>query len=121
MFEVMEVEDRSAGAPPVDALLPIVESLRSFSLADLPDARAEEEFCSLHEALELLEAERLRRLADLERRRVHERDGHLSTASWLVSRHRVAWGAARQQVRMARALEGMPLTSRALDEGGISL
>jgi Domain of unknown function (DUF222) len=116
MFERVGV-----AVPSVEALRPLAESLRGCSLVELPDARAEEEFSCLHEAVELLEAERLRRLADLERRRVHERDGHLSTASWLVSRHRVAWGAAQQQVRMARALSSMPLTRSALDEGAISL
>ena len=55
-----------------------VESLRSEVLPDLPDARVEEDFSELQHVAELLEVERLRRLADLERRRVFERDGHLS-------------------------------------------
>jgi len=98
-----------------------VEALGSQSLPDLPDARAEEDFCELQGLWERLEAERLRRLADLERRRVYARDGHLSLASWLVSRQGSAWGAARVQVRTARALEQMPLTQAALEEGAISL
>jgi hypothetical protein len=71
--------------------------------------------------MELLESERLRRLADIERRGIHERDGHLSAASWLVSRFRVAWGAAREHVRIARALEHMPAVRGAANEGELSM
>ena len=98
-----------------------IESMRADVLPELPDARAEEDFSELQRASELLETERLRRLADLERRRVFERDGHLSVAAWLVSRFKMAWGAARDQVRMARALDEMQETRRALDAGDVSL
>jgi len=37
----------------------MIESLRAESLAELPDARVEEDFSELHEAVEALEAERL--------------------------------------------------------------
>jgi hypothetical protein len=95
--------------------------LRSEVLPDLPDARIEEDFTELQRVAELLEIERLRRLAELERRRLFERDGHLSAASWLASTHKVSWGAARDHVRTARALEEMPETRRALDAGDISM
>jgi uncharacterized protein DUF222/HNH endonuclease len=98
-----------------------IDVLRAEVLTDLPDARAEEDFAEVQRAAELLEAERLRRLADLERRRSFERDGHLSAASWLASTFKVGWGAARDQVRTARALEEMPETRRALDEGELSM
>jgi hypothetical protein len=98
-----------------------IESLRAEVLPELPDARVEEDFSELQRAAELLEVERLRRLAELERRRVFERDGHLSVVAWLASRFRVAWGAAREQVRTARALEEMPETKRALDAGDLSM
>jgi hypothetical protein len=83
-----------------------VDQLRSEALADLPSARIEDDYAELHRASELLEAERLRRLAQLDRRGVGKREGHLSTAAWLASRFRMAWGAARALVRMARGLEG---------------
>jgi len=98
-----------------------LEGFRSETLAELPDARLEEDFAELHRAGEVLEAERLRRLAELDRRRTFERDGHLSAAAWLASAFKVAWGMARDQVRMARGLEDMPGTRRALDEGEISM
>ncbi len=94
-----------------------IDSLRAETLADLPDARIEEDFAELHRACEALEGERLRRLAELDRRRTFERDGHLSAASWLASAFSMAWGTAPEAVRVARALEDMPKTRRALEGG----
>jgi len=105
----------------VSELRSIVDALRSEALADLRDARIEEDFAELHRAVEQLEVERLRRLAEIERRGLHERDGFLSAAAWLVARFKVAWGAAREQVRIARALDRMPETLRALGEGDVSM
>ncbi|HYZ12010.1 MAG TPA: DUF222 domain-containing protein [Actinomycetota bacterium] len=98
-----------------------VEMLRSESLAELPDARIEDDFGELHRAVEQLEVERLRRLAEIDRRKLFERDGHLSTASWLVSAFKVAWGVAREHVRLAKALEQMPSARAAVDDGEVSL
>lgn len=98
-----------------------IESFRSETLPELPDARIEEDFAELHRVVELLEVERLRRLAEIERRRLFERDGHLSAASWLATRFKVAWGGAREQVRIAGALDEMPETRRALDSGDLSM
>jgi hypothetical protein len=98
-----------------------IEGFRSETLADLPDARIEEDFAELERAAQLLEVERLRRLAEIERRTIFQRDGHLSAASWLAGEFKVTWGSAREQVRIARALEEMPETRRALDEGDLSM
>ena len=77
----------------MSGLRSVVEELRSETLPDLPDALIEEDFSELHRAVELLEAERLRRrLAEIDRRRLFERDGHLSAASWLATRFKVAGG-----------------------------
>jgi hypothetical protein len=92
----------------------------SEEIAELPDAQAEEEFTELRRGMEAYEAACLRRLPDLERRRVHERDGHLSVASWMASTHRVSYGTARRSAATARALEHMPETRRALEQGEIS-
>jgi hypothetical protein len=97
-----------------------IDELRSETLSEMPDARIEEDFSELHRAIEQLELERLRRLAEIDRRRLYERDGHLSTASWLAGMHRFSWGAARQHVRLACSLESMPETRRAFEEGDIS-
>jgi hypothetical protein len=105
----------------VSELRSVVEAFRCEALADLPDARLEEDFAELQRAVELLEAERLRRLAEIDRRGLHERDGFLSAASWLASSHRVAWGNARAELRIARALRDMPRSLRALQEGKVSM
>jgi hypothetical protein len=105
----------------VSELRSVVDALRSESLPELPDARIEEDFAELHEAIEQLEVERLRRLAEIDRRRIFERHGHLSSASWLATRFQVAWGVARGQVRIARGLEEMPATRSALERGDISM
>jgi hypothetical protein len=105
----------------VSELRSAVEMLRADNLADLPDVRIEEDFAELQRAAELIDAERLRRLAEIERRGLYTHDGHLSAASWLASRFKMAWGTAREQVRIARALEEMPQTRRALDEGELSM
>ena len=99
----------------------IAEALRSETLAELPDARIEEDFAELHRSMEQLEVERLRRLAEIDRRGLFARDGHLSAAAWLVNWFKVGWGFARKQVRVARSLDEMPLTRRALESGDISL
>jgi hypothetical protein len=98
-----------------------VEMVRSEALPELPDARIEEDFAELQRVIELLEVEQLRRLAEIDRRRLFERDGHLSAASWLAGAFKVAWGTAREQVRMARGLEEMAETRRALEEGELSM
>jgi hypothetical protein len=105
----------------MSGLRSVVEELRSETLPDLPDALIEEDFAELQRVVELLEVERLRRLAEIDRRRLFERDGHLSAASWLATRFKVTWGTAREHVRIARGLEEMPETRRALDEGEISM
>jgi hypothetical protein len=99
----------------------VVDALRSETLPELPDARIEEDFAELQRAVELLEVERLRRLSEIDRRRIFERDGHLSAAAWLATTFKVAWGSARQSVRVARALEVMPKTRRAHEDGDISM
>lgn len=99
----------------------MVSSLRAETLAELPDARVEEDFSELHEAVQALEAERLRRLAEIDRRRIYERDGHLSAASWLAGRFCVAWGVASSDVRLARGMDLMPAVRRAFEDGQVSL
>ena len=85
----------------------VVDVLRSEVLANMPDARLEEDFAELQRSCEQLEVERLRRLAEIERRATFKRDGHLSAASWLAGQFKVGWGTARESVRTARALEEM--------------
>jgi hypothetical protein len=89
-------------------------------LADLPDARIEERFEQVHAEIERLQTERLELLAQLEHRRIFQHDGHLSITAWCVARFCMGWGAAKELVMSARALEEMPETSRALQTSEIS-
>jgi hypothetical protein len=98
-----------------------IESLRAETLAELPDARIEEDFAELHRVAEQLEVERLRRLAEIERRGLFQRDGHLSAAAWLACGFNLAHGSARDQLRIARALEQMPGARQALQAGDVSM
>ena len=102
-------------------LLSAIDALRAEALPELADARIEADFAELQRAVELLEAERLRRLAEIDRRGLYARDGHLSTAGWLAATHRMTWGSARTWVQVARALEQMPRTRAALESGDVSL
>ena len=107
--------------PGVHALAPIVDALRAETLTELPDARLADDFADLQRSIEQLEVERLRRLTEIDRRRIFEHDGHLSAASWLAVRHRIGWGNARYQVRIGRSLDDMPRTQAALRSGEVSL
>ena len=98
-----------------------IDALRSEPLSEATDAQIEHDLSELHAIGEALEAERLRRLAEFDRRRVFELDGHLSAAAWLVSRLRVGWGDARRAVAQARQVEHMPATRAAFEAGDVSL
>ncbi len=74
----------------------------------------------LERASRVLDAERARRLVEIERRGTWAVDGHLSVVSWLAARVRVGFGRASQQVKMSRALRAMPVTSDALGSGELS-
>src|SRR5882672_2661463 len=98
-----------------------VESFRCETLSSLPDARLEEDFAELRHIVDRLELEAHRRLAEIDRRRLFERDGHLSVAAWLAAAFKMSWGMARDQVRTARALDEMPATRTAVEAGDVSM
>ncbi|HJV05003.1 MAG TPA: DUF222 domain-containing protein [Actinomycetota bacterium] len=50
----------------------------------------------------------LREVARLDREGGWKRDGATSMTAWLAGRYGVAWGTAREWVRVARALEDLP-------------
>src|SRR5690606_32848101 len=59
-------------------------------------------------------------IAEFDRRRGWERAGYGNCARWLAARTGIDPGAAREKVRAARALEGLPETSRAMARGELS-
>ena len=98
-----------------------LDPIRTEQLSELADGRIEQDLVELARASELIELERLRRVAEIERRGAFARDGHLSITAWLVDRCRLGWGAARDQVRMARGLAAMAPTRAAVDDGELSM
>jgi hypothetical protein len=97
-----------------------IEALCAEDLGAVSDDQLEADFSELQRAGQALEAERLRRLSEIHRRQSHRREGYLTTASWLVARHRLGWTAASKEIRTARALERMPHTKEALATGDLT-
>jgi hypothetical protein len=105
---------------PLEQLRSVVGGLKEEDLSTCSDGRIDEDFCELQRASEVLEAEKLRRLREIERRGTFRLDGHLSLTAWLADRFGMAWGRAVEQVRVSRALDQMPLTLAALSAGEVS-
>src|SRR5437870_5415938 len=101
----------------MSSLRSALEELQAEDISHTSDRALEGDFSELQRAAAVLEAERLRRLAEIHRRQTHRRDGYLSTASWLVDQHRMGWTAASKEIRTARAVERMPHTKEALATG----
>jgi hypothetical protein len=97
-----------------------IEALQTEDVRGVSDEQLEADFAELERAARTLEAERLRRLSEIHRRQSHRREGYLSTASWLVDRHRLGWTAASNEIRTARSLERMPHTKEALATGELT-
>lgn len=97
-----------------------MDELRAEDLRFVGDEVLATDLDELERASRIIEAERARRLAEFERRGSFALDGHLSMSSWLAHRHRVAHSAAASQMRLARALDAMPMTSEALASGELS-
>src|SRR5205823_7924954 len=97
-----------------------LDELQAEDLRYLGDDELEDDLLELERAANVLLAERLRRLAEIERRRTYLRDGYLSGSVWLGRRAGLSPSEAKQQVRMARALEQMPVASEGLADGEIS-
>jgi hypothetical protein len=65
-------------------------------------------------------AEALRAVAELDRAALWRRDGATSMTSWLAGRYGLAWGTAREWVRVAHALGDLPRISEAYRSGRLS-
>jgi hypothetical protein len=97
-----------------------LDELGAEDLRHASDEVLEADFAELERAAGAVEAELARRAAEIDRRGSFRRDGYLSISSWLAHRFRMAFSAATQLVRVARALEQMPRTREALSQGEIS-
>jgi hypothetical protein len=97
-----------------------LDELGAEDLRFASDEAIEDDVVEIERASRALEAERLRRIAELDARGSFARDGYLSMSAWLVHRLRIAWSTAGQHVRMARGLRRMPRTREALSAGDVS-
>lgn len=104
----------------MSSLRSALDELRGEDLSWRSDDELETDFGELERAADVLLAERARRLAEIDRRGSYRNDGFLSICSWLAHRFRKAFSTAVTQVRLARALEDMPATRRALVSGELS-
>jgi hypothetical protein len=84
------------------------------------DDELKEGFGDLQRAAERLESERLRRLAEIDRRQACRHDEYLSTASWLADQFRLPRPVAARDVHTARALQDMPWTREGLASGEVT-
>ncbi|MGH2724488.1 MAG: DUF222 domain-containing protein [Actinomycetota bacterium] len=71
-------------------------------------------------AMAAASAEVLRAVAEYDARKLWRRDGATSMTPWLAGRYGLGWGTAREWVRVARALTGLPRLARAYARGRLS-
>jgi hypothetical protein len=71
-------------------------------------------------AIAAASAECLRAVARADERKVWERDGATSMTSWLAARYGLGRGTAREWVRVARALRGLPRIAEVYAAGRLS-
>ena len=65
-------------------------------------------------------AEMLRVVVEIDEQHLWERDGATSMTSWLAGRYGLAWGTAREWVRVSRALQRLPRIFKAYEECRLS-
>jgi len=109
------------GADPV-AELERVRTLATADPVDEADALSDlgDEIATLAAHIHAATQRFLLLIADFDRRRGWELDGHRSCAHWLCYRTGIDLGACREKVRTARVLEGLPETSAAMARGALS-
>ena len=104
----------------MSSLRSALEELQVEDLWAVDTEQLEADLVELERADRLLRAERLRRIAEVDRRGNFRRDGFLNVSSWMASRLHIGVQAATREVRSARALQEMPSTQAALSNGEVS-
>jgi hypothetical protein len=97
-----------------------LDELRGEDVRSLPDDALAGHLDEIERAGRILEFERCRGLAEVERRKLYTADGHLSAAAWLAQRQGLSRSAAEGRLRRARALQTMPSVAHAFAEGDVS-
>jgi hypothetical protein len=104
----------------VGELRSALDELAGEQLGTLDGAALGAGLVELRRAIDRLEADWLRRLAEFDRREAWRKDGALSPTSWLRIACRLAPGAARERVTVAERLERLPVTRTAFAAGEVS-
>jgi len=105
----------------MSGLASAIEELAVEDLDTTPDVALSDDLVELRRYIDRLEAQWLRRLVVFDRRGGWQADGALSIQSWLRARCRLAPGAARERVTVARRLnDELPETSTAFEAGEVS-
>jgi hypothetical protein len=97
-----------------------LDELRVDDVGESTDDELVRDLDELEHASRVIDAERARRLHEVERRGKYALDGHLSPTAWVADRYGVARSTAAASVRIARALAEMPLAREALANGEAS-
>jgi Domain of unknown function (DUF222) len=105
----------------VSALRSGIQELVDEDLALVDDMSLEGDVSEISRVIGLLEAQKLRRVAEVDRRRTYTRDGGVSITAWLARTCEIGSGTAGREVGVARRLASMPLTWEAFSAGDISL
>src|SRR5438876_961315 len=90
------------------------------SLDELPTERLEAEITEFAAHLAAAECRWLELVAEYDRRRAYETWGCISCAYWLNWKCGLDMRSARDKVRVARALEGLPVVRSAFTAGRLS-
>src|SRR5438874_2866829 len=104
----------------IDGIRSAIRHLARQDLRRVDEEQLAGDITELERGIRGLQAERLRRAAELDRRTAARGGGDGATASWLAGALGVSYGAAREEVRMGRALEAMPAARAALGAGEVS-
>src|SRR5438876_4220767 len=89
--------------------------------AGLPDQELTAAFARVHREWLALSASRLRFLVEIERRKSYRHEGYLSAQAWMADRLGEASAEAKRDVKVAVALEQMPVVREAVAAGTVSI
>lgn len=97
-----------------------MHDISSEALASLPNAALEEAVAELSAQIDVAEHRLLTLIREFDKRLRYRDHGLGSTAAWLGWRVGLGMVAAREKVRVAKALGGLPLIDAALAKGEVS-
>jgi hypothetical protein len=110
-----------AGDDPLTGLQAEVSALAALDIAGVADDTLTEMLAGLSTIENRIAAQRLRVVAEIDRRGVAARNGARSTAAWVAQTCNLPAGKAAGEVSTATMLSSLPRTAGALAEGTINL